>query len=199
MIIHTQTFRNHRNEFFRLKIEKISNQNNHFRITLSLDSSRLRCRLPLILASLIIISCGLWLLQFLTSLVWITSTLGICWLIYFTNPLIEVLFDNIQGIEYEKQYWIGYFSGREFFKTNNIAINEMITMRKIIFCLVAVPNEFKDFVFASSNQARPIEEEEFGQTKLVPLFIETLPRLDCLKVIYNYIEKIRSKSDNFDR
>lgn len=127
-----------------------------------------------------------------------------------------LLLDNIGGFEVHSKYGLGFRQKSVFIATNHIIINEAITMvsikteiwcsttrhyiidlieflfwqHRVIYYLVAIPSSLASSLIKSSSDYFRRARNGFNsnQTELIPLFCETLPRLDCLKEIYNVIQ-----------
>lgn len=80
----------------------------------------------------------------------------------------------------------------------------------MIFYLVAIPLCLQPLVLSCGNDhnnkpnitvneafsATEINKSQIvSEAKLIPLFTSTLPRIDCLKVIYSYITKYRHRKE----
>lgn len=83
----------------------------------------------------------------------------------------------------------------------------------MIFYLVAIPLCLHPLVLSGGNDhnnkhnitvneafsAPEINKSQIvSEAKLIPLFTSTLPRIDCLKVVYSYITKYRHREEPKD-
>ena len=138
----------------------------------------------------------------------LTSLLSCTILVYLLNllPVIEEsisFLHNLNGFEYEIRY-LFQNPKRRFIPTKRIIINEGITMQRIIFYLCAIPNSMQSYVLEEhdhfdsdlKNKQKNSPWNDSSSSNIqnqntIPLFIHVLPRLDCLKIIYqNYHKQI---------
>ncbi|KAH9497732.1 hypothetical protein DERF_013694 [Dermatophagoides farinae] len=213
MIIFNDNFKNYSNESICLKVEKISHENQHCKLTITRKCDRFWHIFLIILFMFILVILLLFQRQNLTFTLFTILVISFSILMYIFLPIVEesiILFDNFHGIEYGKKYLFHKSTVRMFINTNNVIINEAITMQKVIFYLIAIPADLGHLVLHNNNNNNNSDEagqsnhplnnindqtKIFNETKikLIPLFIHTLPRLDCLKIVYNYIIQFRNQ------
>ncbi|XP_075591611.1 uncharacterized protein LOC124496474 isoform X3 [Dermatophagoides farinae] len=198
MIIFNDNFKNYSNESICLKVEKISHENQHCKLTITRKCDRFWHIFLIILFMFILVILLLFQRQNLTFTLFTILVISFNILMYIFLPIVEesiILFDNFHGIEYGKKYLFHKSTVRMFINTNNVIINEAITMQKVIFYLIAIPADLGHLVLHNNNNNNSNETKIFNETKikLIPLFIHTLPRLDCLKIVYNYIIQFRNQ------
>jgi len=124
-------------------------------------------------------------------------------LFYWRSPINQeslILLDNVSGIETTNRNIFGE-KRSSFITTNHIIINEAISMHRVIYYLVAIPPSLSSILLSDSNDNNSKSDSNMRQNRLnnnlynnniIPLFCNTCPRLDCLKVIYQHIQLFKS-------
>lgn len=218
MILHSTKYRNLMNEPISLTIQQYQSNGSHCKISIRRDALGLRWFFVRLILFFIVAQCATIVFCYNKlpfRLFWTFPCLltFVAILLYIFSPVKEeslMLLDNLDGLEYEKQYLFGK-SSSTFINTNQIIINEGITMQRVIFYLVAIPLCLQPLVLSTSDDSNnskniiTVNEElssneadkmkTISKAKLIPLFTSTKPRLDCLKVVYSYIIKCRHRTE----
>jgi len=129
-------------------------------------------------------------------------------LVYWRSPVYResiVLLDNVCGMEVTQDYWFCGTSWKrsQFILTKDIIINEAITMHRVIYYLVAIPHSMSPLLDCEvSPKVTQKPTNSWSQPKavvcnnnnnlLIPLFCNTYPRIDCLRLIYKQIHVFKT-------